>query len=746
MPTVPVIANSDRIIDATATAAQDTFAIIWPVIADTELLAVNDLVVLVDGAAVDPAAFSFQGNAITGLNGIWNGGDVVLDNPLAGGERVIIYSARDPRRTGNYLEGKSLPFTELDKLMDDFAIQLRDLELLAKRSLTVSVADYLDGADTEGLATQLLNAVAEVEGAAAQIANLISGVAPTVVKSATTAAQPGAPTLGDAYIVPSGGWGGLHAQSIAVYTGVWSYLPAADGQQMWVQDTNTRWKYNSANSAWKKLRSKKVYVSDFVTLAAASAMAAAATAELVFDEDVTLTANYSFPSSIKSVAREGGKIVLGVYDLTFNNQNIRADHGQFFDSSSTGKVKGTINAENIVVDWWGATSASIADPASTNAGNNCLNYIEQSGRKNATMLCPAVVYYLSGPWVKPSSFYCPTIKGDNSILLYNSNGTAGAIQLNGLSGGNSLGRITGFYFKGNATSWAIEVIDQCFVEIDHCDFKDNAIGIVVHGKNPGGFPEFVTWHHCDFDYDCITCWWFKLTSGTNSFHGSGPAGNVTLHNKVGNLQPFYKLDPAAIVYNAPLSYQAWSNESIVHGTLGLNSYLLTYGDISGEAFAGVPTLSSGSPRHSIHAGHAMCWGNGLALGVTRLADQFNTNADGVLRVSYKMVSVSLALPEDGGAVTLYPSGGIDNAMADVMIEGVGYLYKYTLKLSATGVLPPSYTGVTNEHSVNVAGYGAPVFAWDGKALSITNANYPAATLTAYINAVYMGQAIYGKYN
>jgi len=198
MPTVPSIPNTDRIADFTASAAQDEFAITWVVIADSELLAVNDLVVMVDDVEIDAADFSFSGTSITGLSGIWNGGTVTLDDPLAGGERVIIYSKRDPRRTGYFLEGKTIPFTTLDQLLNDFAVQLRDLSLQCGRALKISIDDYLDGdtdievlAQIEALIADATAAVSDAEAAAtAAAASAVAAAASAALISGAVVYQP----------------------------------------------------------------------------------------------------------------------------------------------------------------------------------------------------------------------------------------------------------------------------------------------------------------------------------------------------------------------------------------------------------------------------------------------------------------------------------------------------------------------------------------------------------------------------
>lgn len=155
MATVPDITNEDRIVDYSPDSATAEFVIPWTVIADSELLALDDLVVLIDGEEVDSSDFIFTGNVVTGLLGVWNGGTVTLDDPVTG-VRVVIYSKRDPRRTGNFLEGRALPMTTLDKQLDDVALQARDMDLQIGQSLRAPLG--------EGVLDMTLPAISTLKG------------------------------------------------------------------------------------------------------------------------------------------------------------------------------------------------------------------------------------------------------------------------------------------------------------------------------------------------------------------------------------------------------------------------------------------------------------------------------------------------------------------------------------------------------------------------------------------------------
>lgn len=242
MATTPAIPNTDRIVSYSPVGSTSAFVVPWVVIADSEILAEDDLVVIVNGVKFNSSQFSFAGNIVTGLSGIWNGGTLTLTAAVSG-VRVIIYSKRDARRTGSYLEGNTLPFTTLDKLMDDVVVQVRDLALRVARSFKTSAANYYDNGDAEmTFSAGTLEAV---------VAAYLAGISPATAVAGWARTLATAKALYAAPVVLANG----HTISVACratandgYGGVFSYdsLDAAstfasDGLGF-VDNQNRRWK------------------------------------------------------------------------------------------------------------------------------------------------------------------------------------------------------------------------------------------------------------------------------------------------------------------------------------------------------------------------------------------------------------------------------------------------------------------------------------------------------------------------
>lgn len=267
MANVPTVPNSDRILDSTPGSLTTDFSIVWPVVGATATECANDLGVWVDGLGVlDPITdYSFIGTAVSGVNGIYNGGTLRLVTGVTG-VRVVIWSQRAPRRTGSFLEGAPLPFSTLDALMDDFAIQLRDANLAQKSALHYPLNETAAGADSElpdlDARTNGGNGAILVTDPATgdiEVSSVSRSAMETVVANGTGAVQiagtnlwsrpvfgtlttpPSSPTTGDRYLIgagASGAWASYVGQ-VAEWGGVaWVFsgapLPGQDIEEQGV--------------------------------------------------------------------------------------------------------------------------------------------------------------------------------------------------------------------------------------------------------------------------------------------------------------------------------------------------------------------------------------------------------------------------------------------------------------------------------------------------------------------------------
>lgn len=81
---------------------------------------------------------------------------------------------------------------------------------------------------------------------------LVDALVNLTPRSATTAAPPASPAIGDVYLVPPGatGWTGATAGEIAVYVSKWTFIEPILGMRAFVQDSPGLLIYSGA--AWVK--------------------------------------------------------------------------------------------------------------------------------------------------------------------------------------------------------------------------------------------------------------------------------------------------------------------------------------------------------------------------------------------------------------------------------------------------------------------------------------------------------------
>lgn len=482
-----------------------------------------------------------------------------------------------------------------------------------------------------------------------------------------------------------------------------------------------------------------VYSSSYTTIPFADAAAAALGGCIILNDHKTLLGSYTL--TCKGLIALGGDITLGNFNLTFANQYILSGGVQIFKSTGSGVILGTILGD-VCLDWWGTTSLSVADSATTNAGNAAIVYSLQSSNTRVRLYTTKTDYYLSSSWVKSQSFNCPSFDFQGAIIHY-AFSTAGALQIIGSSGSLSQVFIRNGFFTGTTSSWGIEVQGQCGIDIHNVIFDTNQFGLVLHNKLSGHFTEYVQWYACNFNTSCKQAWYYKITAGNGSFHGSGPREGVTVNTPSVAVGPAIVLDPNAVVYNAPYNFQIWPNTNtypII--SAGSNTRFLIYGTITIENFAGgEQTIMTSASGYNVLVGGVIEFSGTPNLGSLVLMDIMGLTGGGSLPGFCKRFTVNTALGAGGSAVTIARNNvPTQNFIVDVYLSAAtGYSYKYTLKLWGTPSFVRGVTTLATEVTTNGAGpsTGAPTFSWNGVSLTITNASYPASAITAQISAVPM---------
>lgn len=595
------------------------------------------------------------------------------------------------------------------------------LDVVRRLGLGGAPADASDASAMEYLAQYLVdnfdgtNLAATL--AAAEIAQEFGSIWSTPF-GAVQSSAPSSPSVGDKYIDTDDQKGYIFSNDSP---NAWVGYTPDTGQIIYNAGDGFSYKYSG--SAWLKRNSKLAFVSDFATLSACLTFAAAAGTRVIVDDDRTLAANTSISSSIPALSFEGGKITLGSFDLSFNGQAVRAEAEKIFVAASTGAVKGTI-AGAICADWWGTTSASTADSATSAAGNAALTYIAQSDNPCAPLHFYKPKYYLSAQWVKPADgdYNSPSFYGHGAELHYDFNAAA-AICLKGDSGALHRAEFSGFVFMGSATSWGLEIQGQSSIALDGLRFETNARGLVLHNKDADQFTEFVTWKNCTFAAACKQAWWFKITSGDQSFHGCGPVGNVTIEQSNPATGSAITADANAYVYNAPSDLQWFCfDETYPLYNLGTSGRLFLKGTITVENFSdGTPVIGGGNSGTQVLVGSTMCWGTALDLGKMTTMDGMSINVSGTIGGFMKRRTESAVMGSGGTTFTLKEWGNVDYIM-NVIVTGPSYKSRQTVKtwLDFAGGNGVTVLG-TDQNTYN--GHGAPTYSWDGDTLTVSNAAF-----------------------
>lgn len=470
------------------------------------------------------------------------------------------------------------------------------------------------------------------------------------------------------------------------------------------------------------------YSSAYASLALADAAASGAGGSLAIDSNIALSANTTLTT--KQISFDGGLITLGTYDLTFTGNAIVAGGVRIFDSTGSGKVKGTIDG-SLCIDWWGTTSTSVGDPATKNAGNDCFAYIVQSDNPRAELVFTKANYYLSDSWVKPESFYCPQIEGRGAILNYAfGSGGKGALILVGGSGYVAVqGYVSGLTFSGDTAGIGLELRGQCGVTVKNCVFETNAVGLMLRNYSSGQFTEFCTWHDCVFRA-CRIWWYYARANGDRSFNGSGPDGNVVCNDSSPTAARIIA-DPDLDIYNCPLNFTAFpTSNSYPLISLGSGTkYLPNSGTIGIEnaGYSGVITILTGG---SLAAGivSVSVWGSDFNLGDLVLMETLNIQIDGVIRGRRAPFQKYAAGTGVNTNITLQSGSFASSSyLLNVFVNKPNYFWKGTLQVTSDpygGNAAAAVQGML-AGGVNYGSWGAPTFTWNGNALTVSNANFAA---------------------
>jgi hypothetical protein len=326
-------------------------------------------------------------------------------------------------------------------------------------------------------------------------------------------------------------------------------------------------------------------------------------------------------------------------------------------------------------------------------------------------------------------------KGQNYTFIQGTT-SGSALMIKGGSASDSGGHISDITFTG--TGVGLELQGACFFTWERLNFAGTqTTGILLHNYASGEFTEYCS-GQADFAYTVITALEYRVTSGNESFHGSGLTGQSTINQPATATSPSILIGAGCIPYNAPLDVTFWvrtatqalirtstARPATFHGTIRVETFTsgALVADATGAAIGAYLITHVGSVMTLGAASGAIKLG---ALGLAERAAAVTSGLDAVYKPSTEAVTVG---PTEVALFSRLNLGG--GSIMHVTLIGANYYYVYLLHVEQsifdpTGVV----TVLANPYSQNSATWGAPTFSVSGYKLKILNANYPAGAVTA----------------
>lgn len=424
-----------------------------------------------------------------------------------------------------------------------------------------------------------------------------------------------------------------------------------------------------------------------------------------------------------------------------------------YTPAGTGAVSRSVSSklqESVSVKDFGAIGDGTTDD--TAAIQAAIDYAAPLGK---IVFVPAGTYKITSTLVKAQAFYGLNMMGEGYYLTRFSYPTLSSntpcLRIVGGSGVLCGAKVEGIGFDGNASNtWAIEIRDQCGQLVQLCQFGENLRGVVFNNYNTGGFTEYCHVESCDFTSGCVTAIEYKITSGNDSFNGSGLSGNCTVNSNSTN--PVVIVGDQCRPYNAPLSLQLWNPAAmslIQNNNTGSPSVknCSWYGRICIESNTNMVTLASGYER-TYFAGPVMAISEYWQRGVMRVVHQYQSRNDGSIGAALSPYSVSKLTVTTGTAIdcgfnNMGTFVGIYNSyLVEVTLIGSNYRYTHICNVNlASGVGgSDAIVVLATPQAFNVSGWGASTLSINGsQQLVVTNAS-GGFSVTAYVGVTPIGAA------
>jgi hypothetical protein len=465
--------------------------------------------------------------------------------------------------------------------------------------------------------------------------------------------------------------------------------------------------------------------------------------------------SYSPPANIAFQFVPGGYLKRLSGSITFNNNSLIAGSQKILDDGgNAGVITGTPKIPFSYASWFGAKADNSTD--ATAALQSIARFAADAGyiriyMDPGTYKISSTIYANganSQSFYTPSWIGCEAYQGtliDGSAIA----GTNPLLYFRGASGRKQSGYIESIGFIGVAGSTiALQIQGVNGFRARRCQFFAQLDAVRLANLDAGSFTEYVTLEDCGINPSVTTAAHYKVTSGDSSFHGSGLTGRSVV--SASTTGPVVQIDNGSNIYNAPFNAQIFAGNScslFQNDNVTLPSSAGFAGEITVEMSGGTLTLGSGARiffAGPIRAnGLTNATGANVVSGTLARVDTMAVYPDGSYSYSGANTNQLVSLTTGGNTIASLIAGTC--RLMNVNISASNYNYRYILAVDPDGSGGSGFVStVATLRQFNTAGYNAPTFSVDTSGrLIITNANYPASGVTAYVTESQISAGIQG---
>jgi len=490
---------------------------------------------------------------------------------------------------------------------------------------------------------------------------------------------------------------------------------------------------------------------DSSAFAATLATIGATSANLQISAPMLLNANTTIPANVQLTFIGGGLIKPGTNKTITINGAITAGAWKIFDTSNSGAlINGNLRNDRVYAEWFGAVADGATD--STTAISSALALAHAASDISVQLL--AGTYIVTSTLVATGlSFTRPNLMGvskKQTILSFSGIAASSVcVKIRGGSGQSTGDSISDLTLVGNSTSILLEFNGSCGATARRVIFGTSAVGTRWHNETAGSFTEFCTLEGCETTNGCVLPYEFKVTSGNNSFHGSGPGGGAenTVVSAATATAVLQADGTGCFIYNAPCHLQVFctaANVTIFQNNNSVAPVPISFSGVLSIETSAARTITLGGAAQVLFAGPVKLLGasnlagDNVTAGTLMRVETISGHADGTISYTGGKRGTKYALTVPSASMAgINISGSMNNVarMVSVSVFATNYLSQ---QLIVTSPVDGSSSGTGASICGQQANFNAPggtlgyqaIIAYTGSANGSFNITVPTVAKTA----------------